>query len=327
VAEYRFNPNGALPPHVKAAILNWPPSGTGTRQVHRHVLKLGNFLRHYVTADQAAQIIAERMPRRAKHREIEDAVELAYGQSIARVAGQQPPRHRPSVEMIERIVAERFSGRSMLEELRERSPYSPPDDTEWTIRRLFESDSLICVARSPNAAITAQINNFSGELIDYELVVPSPMSELWAIDAGGRKHQRCLANTGPRRYLVTDFDIKPLDNHGNPTIYAELIKRWEVAGVSIQDAAAALISFLQQLPGPLTMVVYSGNVSLQAWWFCEGEREGLNDPIRGFFESAVILGADPAGWTRCQLFRMPGALRTGTGRRQTVFYFDPSTIQ
>jgi hypothetical protein len=74
------------------------------------------------------------------------------------------------------------------------------------------------------------------------------------------------------------------------------------------------------------MVVHSGNISLQAWFYCEGERETLNSCLRGFFEHAVILGADRAGWTRCQLFRMPCATRSDTGRRQVIHYFDPSTL-
>ena len=150
------------------------------------------------------------------------------------------------------------------------------------------------------------------------------MIALHSVDAEGDEHTRCLANTGPRRFIVTDFDIKPIDNHNNPTIYFDLIKRWEVAGVSIQDAAAALIMYL---PGPLVMVVYSGNVTLQAWWFAEGEDESPDGRMRAFFETAVILGADRAGWITCQLFRMPGGQRSNTGRRQTVFYFNPTKIR
>jgi hypothetical protein len=326
MTHYRFQPNGELPSHVKAALAAWPQSGSGTRLVHRHVLKVANYLRHYVTADQAAQIIAEGMPRRGKAGEIQAAIELAYGHSPARIAQEKPPRHQASVQMIEQIVAERFNGHSMLEELRAGSPYSVPDDTDLIVRRLFEPDSILCVARAPRSALSAPIDNFE-QLSDYELIVPSPMSDFYALDEHGRKHARSLANTGPRRYIVTDFDIKPTDAHGNPTIYFDLFNRWQAAGVSLQDAQAALIMFLQELPGPLTMVVYSGNVSLQAWWFCEGESEELDAPLRGFFQSAVIVGADRAGWTKCQLFRMPGALRSNTGCRQQVHYFDPSTIK
>ena len=72
-----------------------------------------------------------------------------------------------------------------------------------------------------------------------------------------------LGYTGPRWFIVCDIyiNIKPVDHNGKPTIYAGLIKRWEKAGATIQDAAA-IISHLAEY-GPLVMVVYSGNISLQ----------------------------------------------------------------
>jgi hypothetical protein len=312
MSEYRFNPNGGLPPHVKAAVLCWPQSGTGSRLVHRHILKVSNYLRHYVNAEEAAQIIAERMPRRQKGGEIQEAIEVAYGRSPERIAAEQPPRHRPSVETIERIVAERSKGPSMLEELRERSPFSVPDDTEWTVRRLFEPDSLLCVAGQPQNAFTAPLSNLEA-FQDYELIVPSPMSASYAIDHQGRRHLRCNANTGPRRYLVTDFDIKPLSRHGKATIYAELFKRWEVLGISPQDTQAALISFLQGLPGPLTMVVYSGNQSLQAWWL------GFSSPRSS---SAPTAPAGPnASSSEC---RTPCAKTQGASKALCISTLPPS---
>ena len=216
----------------------------------------------------------------------------------------------------------------MLEELQARSPFPIPNSTDEIVHTLFPADSLICVGRNPWSEITAPLRNLRSfcNRDFFELIVPSPMSALNWVDAKG-KHSRSMANTGPRRYLVTDFDIKQFDKNDKPTVYFDLIKRWEAAGVSIQDACAALIGCLEELPGPLVMVVYSGNVSLQAWWFAEGQDESLAGKMRGFFQSAVILGADRAGWTTCQFFRMPGAQRSNTGRRQTVHYFDPSKIR
>ena len=89
------------------------------------------------------------------------------------------------------------------------------------------------------------------------------------------------ANTGPRRFIVCDFDIKPTDRNGNPSIYSGLIERWETRHVTIQDACAALIEYLAE-HGPLVMVVFSGNLSLQAWFFCEGEDESPHCPFRAF---------------------------------------------
>jgi hypothetical protein len=317
------NSNGELPAYVRDALDHWPASGTGDRLVHRHILKLANVLRHYVDDPGAAgELIRGTIPRRAKPGEIEESIQRAYTlESTPKL--DRVPRHLADPLLIEQIVAEHFSGQSMLEELRQRSPFPIPESTDEIVQTLFPPDSIICVGRDPGHVITAPLGNFH-KLETKELIVPSPMSALYSVDAEGCKHKRSLANTGPRRFIVTDFDIKPTDNHGNPTIYFDLIKRWEGAGVSIQDAAAALIMYLV---GPLVMVVYSGNVSLQAWWFAEGEDESLDSRMRAFFETAVILGADRAGWITCQLFRMPGAQRSNTGHRQTVHYFNPSKIR
>jgi hypothetical protein len=317
--------NGHLPDFALKALEQWPQSGSGDRLVHRHVLKVVNLLRHYVGAEAAGELVRGRMPRRAKPGEIEGALGLAYGTG-ATPRLDRPPPHLASVTYIEQIVAERFSGGSMLEELQNRSPSPIPNTTDEIVHALFEPDSLICVGWRPEEVLTAPLANLEG-LEAWPHIVPSPMSDLYSVDAKGEKHKRSLANTGARRYLVTDFDIKPLKTDGSPSIYAGLIERWEAHGVTIQDAAAALIAFLTELPGPLVMVVYSGNISLQAWWFAEGEDESMDAKMRGFFTSAVILGADRQGWSRCQLFRMPGSLRKDTGRRQTVHYFDRSKIK
>lgn len=323
VAGHR-NSNGDLPGYVRDLLDDWPASGTGNRLVHRHILRLANTLRHYVEEPgTAGEMIRGAMPRRAKPGEIEEALERAYNLESTPKLDRTLPRCLVDPLLIEQIVAERFAGQPMLEELRSGSPFPIPDSTDEIIRTLYPADSIICVGRDPESAYPAPLRNFR-TLAEKELIVPSPMSGLFSVDAKGKRHKRSLANTGPRRFLVTDFDIRPFDKNDAPTIYFDLIKRWEAAGVSIQDATAALISYLS---GPLVMVVYSGNLSLQAWWFAEGEDESPDSRIRAFFETAVILGADRAGWITCQLFRMPGGLRSSTNRRQSVHYFNPSLLR
>jgi hypothetical protein len=320
---YEQNGNGALPPHVKEMLANWPASGSGTRQVHRHILTVANSLRHYVSLEQAASLIRSSMPRRAKGREIEETLVKVYDVDAVPKTDAVPD-HLPDLRLIEDIVAERISSKSALKELEERS--GPiPGSTNEILRVLFPAGSLICVAKSfKNVAVVPLEKLRQTERFPW--LVPNPMSAPCVIDASGIRHQRSLANTGPRRFIVTDFDIKPLNKDGSPSIYADLIKGWQAHGVTIQDAAAALTSYLAEY-GPLAMVVYSGNVSLQSWFFAEGEDESVDSPLSDFFESAVVLGADRVGWTRCQLFRMPGATHPGTGQVQTIHFFDPAAIQ
>jgi hypothetical protein len=109
---------------------------------------------------------------------------------------------------------------------------------------------------------------------------------------------RCLQNTGPRRFLVVEFDQGDFDQH------------------------AALLSHLSGL-APLVLAVHSGNKSLHGWFYCEGQSQEL---IHRFFRYAVSLGADSATWTPCQLVRMPDGLRD-TGVRQRVVFFNPNPLE
>jgi hypothetical protein len=309
---------GLLPPYLKAQLGSWPASGNGTRAVHRHIITLANGLRHYVEYEEAVELIKASMPRRPKGREVDETVERAYEiEDIPKAKKDRPPNLAPNVAEIEQIVAERITSKSALAELEESSPAPIPASTEEAMYQLFKPDDLICHASDCRRAVTRMLRQMVFFSSTAEYVVPSPMSAPYTLDGEGKKHYRGLANTGPRKFIVCDLDIKP----GNP-IYADLIAKWAKCNVTVQDAQAAIIKFLAE-HGPLSMVVYSGNVSLQAWFYCAGESDALNSPLRGFFESAMILGADRAGWTRCQLFRMPGALRANTGHRQTIHFFNP----
>ncbi len=107
-----------------------------------------------------------------------------------------------------------------------------------------------------------------------------------------------LDNTGPRRFLVTEFDSGTLDDH------------------------AALLLHLAAYD-PLVLAVHSGGKSLHGWFFCAGEPE---EKLERFMRYAVSLGADPATWTRSQFVRMPDG-RRDNGKRQAIHFFNPSLIK
>ena len=111
------------------------------------------------------------------------------------------------------------------------------------------------------------------------------------------------AATGPREYLVVEFDDKFLS----------------------RNAQALLALHLALLP-PLVMVVDSAGKSLHCWFACQGQSQQI---LLAFFGSAVSLGADPRTWGKSQFVRMPGGLRKAETkdqpkRRQVILYFDPS---
>jgi hypothetical protein len=324
VPAYTQNGNGELPPYVQELLANWPASGSGNREVHRHILAVADGLRHHVEFKHAAVLIRSSMPRAPKGREIEETLKRAYDVDAVPKT-DAVPNNRPDLQLIEDTVAERIGSKSAVTELEERSE-SIPGSTDEILSTLYPAESLIYVGKDcMNNGNTVALRDLKrGERFPW--LIPNPMTAYYAIDADGKRHRRCMANTGPRQFIVVDIDIKAVDKHGRSTIYADLIKRWQACGVTIQDAAAAIISYLAEY-GPLAMVVYSGNVSLQGWFFAEGEDESKVSLLRAFFESAVALGADPAGWTRCQLFRMPGGTHPDTHRQQTVHFLDPSAIQ
>ena len=88
---------------------------------------------------------------------------------------------------------------------------------------------------------------------------------------------------------------------------------------------ASLVGFLEREPAPAraVLVVFSGNVSLQSWYYCQGAEE---QRLAAWFGEVCLIGADPAGWTRCQYFRMPRGIRKETGAEQEIIYFNPDAI-
>jgi hypothetical protein len=135
-------------------------------------------------------------------------------------------------------------------------------------------------------------------------------SEL-GITNSGKKSAHALSNTGPRRFLVIEFDFDT---------------QWEACpflrGCDLSDLCACLLLHLAE-SAPLALVLYSGGKSLHGWFYCNGRPE---NSLRLFMSRAVSLGADPATWTRSQFVRMPDGLRDN-GRRQTVYFFNPALVR
>lgn len=167
-------------------------------------------------------------------------------------------------------------------------------DAEWFVDELFEPDHLLCVGESSSSFVTAPREELRGRLSSKALIVPSPMTSISGTTQKGTRSMHCLDNTGPRYYLVTEFD------QGAP------------------DDQAALIWHLGEY-APLAMVVYSGGKSLHAWFSC---RNCAEDRQMRFFHYACALGADPATRSRCQFVRMPQGWRKGKEVRQDVLYFN-----
>jgi hypothetical protein len=175
--------------------------------------------------------------------------------------------------------------------------------TEELVDDLFPGNPLLCCGGDLKTHVgTGTREELRGQLAGLQFIVPSPMtSEEGHRNSDGELSVRTLENTGPRRFLVIEFDQGTIDSH------------------------AAVLWHLARL-APLVLVVHSGGKSLHGWFSCAGADE---DTLLRFMRYAVSLGADHATWTRCQFVRMPDGLRPRRGAapvRQRVFHFNPSNL-
>jgi hypothetical protein len=243
---------------------------------------------------------------RLRARKIENQAAIAY-QYAATSAQTGPltfrkhfPRANPWPDPDPDLIARITESGPCLADLAESSPIRFDDGqphTEEIIDALFPGNPLLCVGSSTRFK-TAGRESFRGRLADLQLIVPSPMTALLGHTLEGNLSAHSLENTGPRRFIVVEFDHGP------------------------QDQQAALIDHLARR-GPLALVVYSGGRSLHAWFPCSGVTEDVQ--LR-FMKCARRLDADLSGWqNRSQFVRMPDGARPD-GTRQPVHYFNQEVL-
>ena len=163
-----------------------------------------------------------------------------------------------------------------------------------------DPDTLLCGGRSSREFTTQPRATLadSGRLSEFALIVPAPMTARTGKTKDGRESEHTLENTGPRRFVVVEFDTGTADEH------------------------AARLWHLGQF-APLALVVHSGGRSLHGWY-----PVGDSPPadVERFTRYAASIGADPALFrNRSQFVRLPGGLRD-TGCRQSVFYWNPAAL-
>jgi hypothetical protein len=236
--------------------------------------------------------------RRVSAGEIADAVRHSQTSAFQSATAQHQPWPVVNHEQREAIIASGFG----LVDLWEISPFRFEDNeshTEKIIDVLFPGDPLLCAGRSNSEFATRLRSEWRGKLTALQLIVPSPMSGVTGITQEGKESEHALSNTGPRRFLVVEFDQGGVDEH------------------------AAILLHLAVSGAPLALVVHSGSKSLHGWFYCAGQ---LEERLRRFMRYAVSLGADTATWSRTQFVRMPDGTRDG-GKRQTVYFFNPEMVQ
>jgi hypothetical protein len=235
--------------------------------------------------------------RHVSNREIEDALTNSRASAFEPARLQQQPWPSVNKEQREAIIT---SGNGLVD-LWEISPIRFEDSashTEEIIDRLFPGNPLLCVGSATHECRTAPRKEWRGKLASLPLLVPNAMTAPTGHNQNGEASNRCLDNTGARRFLVVEFDTGTTDDH------------------------AALLLHLAER-APLALAIFSGSKSLHGWFYCADVAE---EKISRFFRYAASLGADRATWTRCQLVRMPDGRREND-TRQVVYFFNPGVIK
>jgi hypothetical protein len=239
--------------------------------------------------------------RAMKPHEIEDAVEASERDlRCPQIGAEHRPPKWPEADQKQIESIARDGAR--LADLKRMSPVKWEDDrkqrTDEIIDILFPGNPLLCMGLSKFVFNTRPREAWRGELALTEFIVPSPMSKIVGITKDGKPSERTLDSTGPRRFLVVEFDKGTLDQH------------------------AAILVHLGK-SAPLAMVVYSGKKSLHGWFYAHEQPEVK---VEKLFREAVILGADPQLWSRSQFVRLPDGWRAGNQRRQWTIYLNPKIV-
>jgi hypothetical protein len=287
--------------------LPWQPGQLDDASYHAF-LRAGSL---GIERQTALSVVAERIrstDARLRPSKVESQLERAYrhvsvpdsGAPAATVVERPRTRKWPERDSsaIELIVA---SGPGLYD-LWESSPVRFDDDdphTEDVVDVLFPGNPFLCAGESSFCFRTASRGSFRGSLSKLQFIVSSPMIAESGHTKDGKESAHTIENTGPRRFLVIEFD------QGAP------------------DEQAALLDHLSRR-GPLALVVHSGNKSLHGWFYCADTPAEI---LHRFMTLARRLGADLATWrNRSQFVRMPDGRREHGGNRQTVFYFNPGIL-
>lgn len=293
-----------LPAFLRDLINSPPHAGEG---VHAWLYKVSRQLHAHFPAMEIVRLLENRLRNCGRHvplseivAAVQDSIPCAWKPNAQRGIATAPVSRRWP-ELNEQLRLEIIANSGELVDLWEASPVRLEDDaahTEELIDMLFSGNPLLCCGEASDIFDTRPRESWRGELAGLQFIVPSPMSKIEGLTKDGKPSRHCLDNTGPRRFLVVEFDTGHADEH------------------------AAILLHLRER-APLTLAVHSGGKSLHGWFFCVGQSEKR---LETFFRYAVALGADHATWTRSQFLRMPDGTRDN-GRRQTVFYFNPQVIK
>jgi hypothetical protein len=223
---------------------------------------------------------------------------------------------RPNFELIEAVT---HTGNGLMD-LWEASPIrldSNQPNTDEIIDVLFPGNPLLCCGWTRHHFDT-RARSYWHKLHDLQFIVPNPMTARRGVTKARKSSAHALSNTGPRRFLIVEFDFDAKDSAEQ----ARLLGRLANEGRDSRDLCAALLLHLAE-KAPLALAVHSGGKSLHGWFYCADVPE---QKVWPFFRYAVSLGADRAHWNPSQFARIPDGLRDN-GIRQAVYFLNPGVME
>jgi hypothetical protein len=289
-----------LPADLKRLLTGCPKAGGG---VHRWLF--GAAMRMHklrVSDEKSAELLKAATVacgRVVTEQEIQSAVINSNPKCLGNGRGASVEPRRPKwPEVNQERVGTIVESGPRFADLQSMSPVKFTDGKphcEEIIDRLFPGNPLLCIGQTKYRFNTMPREHWRGLLAARQFIVPSPMCKICGVNKEGKPSKHCLDNTGPRRFLVVEFDNGTFDQHA---------------------------AFLHHLASfcPLVLAVHSGSKSLHGWFDCSGRDEAN---LLRFMRYAVSLGADPATWIRSQFVRLPDGHRDN-GKRQAVLFFRPS---
>ena len=312
-----------LPKFLESLIDNPPAAGSG---VHLWLFNVSRNLHAHMPAGQIEDLLRSRLAncgRKVPDREIKEAIkhsiDAAWTPKGSAGAVRESTAAQPDPDLIERLVVDGYR----IADLWHNSPcWFESPQTEAIIDLLFPGNPLLCCGKTAFEFDTKTREEWSGQLSQLSFIVPSTMTARTGLTQNGKHSAHALSNTGPRRFLIVEYDFAEFAKDGKtPTQWQPMLQRLAKLGITIQDMCANLLLRLNNVK-PMTMAVCSGGKSIHGWWYCNGATDAQLKP---FHQWAVVRGADPATFRPSQFVRIPDG-RRDNGKEQSVLYFDPSTL-
>lgn len=258
-----------------------PEGGTG---VHNWLFYAAcRMVEAEVPNEQAVPAIRKLMTREpTPHTEIEDALRSAKNED-REPQSKWPMRNQRLVNLV--LAKDEWK------------PEPTSLEAPQALRLLYPGDPLLCIGQD-NSHFTTRLLSEHRFTDRMGLIVPNPMTGKQGKTKQGHMSAHALSITGPRHYLIVEFD-------------------W-----GLIQGQLKLLCHLSEF-ARLVMVVHSGSKSAHGWFDVRRQDE---EKTHKFFEYAVEAGADPRLWLRSQFCRMPGGFRSDKNKRQAILYIDEAYL-